>query len=117
MIRVLVGSLSEQVVEGVVRPVQSDFSSVSHASRDLGIAAGEAIEEKLRRVGSLPMGGAVILEAWPVYAYLNSRVQDGTAEVGATSLLFGVSGAAILTILATWLPLRAGIQKIQSVEF
>ena len=28
-----------------------------------------------------------------------------------------VSGAAILTILATWLPLRAGIQKIQSVDF
>lgn len=63
MIRVLVGSLSEQVVEGVVRPVQSDFSSVSHASRDLGIAAGEAIEEKLRRVGSLPMGGAVMTPA------------------------------------------------------
>ncbi|MCH1570081.1 MAG: hypothetical protein L7S64_01970 [Longimicrobiales bacterium] len=63
------------------------------------------------------LAGVVILEAWPVYAYLNSRVQDGTAEVGVTPLLLGVSGAAILTILATWLPLRAGIQKIQSVEF
>lgn len=63
MIRVVVGSLTDQAVEGVVRPVQSDFSPVSHASRDLGIAAGEMIEEKLRRVGSLPMGGALMTPA------------------------------------------------------
>lgn len=25
------------------------------------------------------LAGVVILEAWPVYAYLDSRVQDGTA--------------------------------------
>lgn len=63
MIRVLVGRLTEQSVEGVVRPVQSDFSPVSHASRDLGVAAGDAIEEKLMRIGSLPIGGAIITPA------------------------------------------------------
>ncbi len=63
MIRVVVGSLTDQAVEGVIRPVQSDFSPVSHASRDLGIAAGEMIEDKLRRVGSLPIGGAVMTPA------------------------------------------------------
>ena len=63
------------------------------------------------------LAGVVILEAWPVYLYLNSRFQGGAADVGMTPLLLGVSGAAILTILATWLPLRAGIRKIQSVDF
>lgn len=63
MIRVVVGSLAEQAVEGVVRPVQSDFSPVSHASRDLAAAAGEGVEQKLSRVGSLPIGGAVMTPA------------------------------------------------------
>jgi len=63
------------------------------------------------------LAGVVILEAWPVYLYLNSRVQGGAAEVSTTPLLLGVCGAAILTALATWLPLRAGIRKIQSVDF
>ena len=35
-------------------------------------------------------------------------------EWGATP---GVSGAAILTLLATWLPLRAGIRKVRSIDF
>lgn len=63
------------------------------------------------------LAGVVILEAWPVYLYLNSRFQGGEAQVSITPLLMGVTGAAILTILATWLPLRAGIRRIQSVDF
>lgn len=63
MIRVRVGKLSDQTVEGVMRPVQSDFSPVSHASRDLVAAAGERVEQKLSRVGPLPVGGAVMTPA------------------------------------------------------
>ena len=63
MIRVVVGKLAEQAVEGVVRPVQSDFSPVSHASRDLVAAAGDSVEQKLSRIGSLPIGGAVMTPA------------------------------------------------------
>jgi ABC-2 type transport system permease protein len=63
------------------------------------------------------LGGVVILEAWPVYIYLSSRMQVGEAQVGLGPLLAGVSGAAILTALATWLPLRAGIRKVQSIDF
>lgn len=63
------------------------------------------------------LAGVVILEAWPVYAYLNSRVEGGAASVGLMPLLLGVSGAAILTVLATWLPLRAGIRRVQSIDF
>lgn len=61
--------------------------------------------------------GVVVLEAWPVYYFLDSRVQGGEAEVGMVPLLMGVTGATILTALAIWLPLRAGIRKVQSVDF
>ncbi|MDX1645520.1 MAG: hypothetical protein R3304_00140 [Longimicrobiales bacterium] len=63
------------------------------------------------------LAGVVILEAWPVYMYLSSRAEGGEGEVGVVPLLLGVAGAAILTILATWLPLRLGIRKVQSVDF
>jgi len=63
------------------------------------------------------LGGVVILEAWPVYLFLNARLTVGEAEVGLTPLLMGVSGAAILTAFAIVLPLRAGIHKVQSIDF
>lgn len=63
------------------------------------------------------LAGVVILEAWPVYLYLNGRFQGGEAVVSVVPLLMGVSGAAILTALATWLPLRAGIRRVQSLDF
>ena len=61
--------------------------------------------------------GVVVLEAWPVYYFLDSRVQGGEAQVGLVPLLLGVTGAAILTVAAIWLPLRAGIKRVQSVDF
>ena len=63
------------------------------------------------------LGGVVILEAWPVYLFLNSRFEVGQAEVGVVPLMMGVAGAAVLTGLAIWLPLRAGIRRIKSVDF
>ena len=63
------------------------------------------------------LAGVVLLEAWPVYLYLDSRFQAGTAEVSPVPLMMGVAGAIALTIAATLLPLRAGISKVQSVDF
>jgi ABC-2 type transport system permease protein len=63
------------------------------------------------------LAGVVVLEAWPVYLFLSARIDGGAAEVGVVPLLLGVSGAAILTILATVLPLRAGVHKVQSLDF
>ncbi|MDH3271398.1 MAG: hypothetical protein OEN56_08710 [Gemmatimonadota bacterium] len=63
------------------------------------------------------LAGVVMLEAWPVYYFLDSRIQAGQAEVGLVPLLMGVTGAAILTGFAIWLPLRAGIRHVQSVDF
>jgi ABC-2 type transport system permease protein len=62
------------------------------------------------------LAGVVLLEAWPVFLYLNSRFREGEAVVGVMPVAIGVSGAALLTALAIWAPLRAGIGKVRSLE-
>lgn len=63
MIQVRRGELADAEVEGVVRPVRADLSPVNVTSRDLVARAGSAVEEHLTRLGSLPLGGAVITPA------------------------------------------------------
>ena len=63
------------------------------------------------------LAGVVLLEAWPVYLFLGSRYQGGVAPLSLTPLLLGVTGAAGLTALAIWAPLRLGIAKVRSVDF
>lgn len=63
MIHVVIGDLAAQGVEGLLRPVRSDLAPVSAASRDVALAAGEELEERLARLGTLPLGGAVLTPA------------------------------------------------------
>ena len=63
------------------------------------------------------LAGVIVLEAWPGYLFLQSRFQGGSAQVSSIPLVLGVSGALLLTILATWLPLRAGMRKVRSIDF
>lgn len=63
MIHVVQGSILEVESEAVIRPIRTDLTPVSAASRDLGTAAGDAVEEHLLRLGSLPLGGAVMTPA------------------------------------------------------
>jgi len=62
------------------------------------------------------LAGVVILEAWPMYAFLASRFRGGEAEVSLVPLILGVSGAAALTVAAVVIPLWAGIRQIRRVE-
>jgi ABC-2 type transport system permease protein len=62
------------------------------------------------------LAGVVVLEAWPVYLFLASRVQGGEGSVSLLPLVLGVAGAAGLTVLATVLPLRAGVRKVRSLD-
>ena len=62
MIRVVVGDLSLQDTEGVLRPIRSDLTATTAGGRDLGQRAGPVMEEHLQRMGTLPVGGAVITE-------------------------------------------------------
>ena len=63
------------------------------------------------------LAGVIVLEAWPGALFLQSRFQGGSAQVSSIPLVLGVSGALLLTILATWLPLRAGMRKVRSIDF
>ena len=63
------------------------------------------------------LAGVVILEAWPVYLFLQSRMAGGEAQVYVLPLVAGVSGAALLTVAATVLPLWAGVRRVQEVDF
>ncbi len=64
------------------------------------------------------LAAVVILEAWPVYLYLSSRMRDGANfGVGLGPLLLGVSGAALLTAVAIAVPLKVGGRQIQTADF
>lgn len=60
MIRVVKEKLENVVAGGVLRAIRSDLAPVNAASRDVILAAGDAIEEHLMNTGPLPLGGAVI---------------------------------------------------------
>jgi hypothetical protein len=58
----------------------------------------------------------VIMEAWPVYFYLSSRLRGETALESVVPLVLGVSGALVLTLVAIVAPLWAGIRRVRAVE-
>jgi len=62
------------------------------------------------------LGGVVILEAWPVYLFLQARLR-GEAGVGMIPLVLGLSGAAALTAAAVALPLVAGARRVRATDF
>jgi hypothetical protein len=63
MIDVVLVVLHEQEAEGIVRPIRSDLVPVTAASRDVAEGAGEAMTDKLERIGSIPLSGTVITPA------------------------------------------------------
>ena len=62
------------------------------------------------------LAGVVVLEGWPVFLYLNSRLEGPEATVSALPVAAGVSGAALLTAVAIWGPLKAGMTRVRSTE-
>lgn len=63
MIRVVLGDMATLEVQGLVRPVRTDLAPVDAAARDVVVAAGQELEERLSRIGMLPVGGAVLTPA------------------------------------------------------
>ncbi len=53
----------------------------------------------------------VALEAWPVTLFLQGRIGDG--GFGTAPVIMGLGGAALLTALVMWLPLRAGVRRVE----
>jgi ABC-2 type transport system permease protein len=62
------------------------------------------------------LAAVVALQGWPVYRYLAARAAGVEASPDLLALLAGVGGAAALTAVAVWLPLRAGVRAIRARE-
>ncbi len=63
------------------------------------------------------LAAVIVLEAWPVYTVLQARLNGEALGTGAVVwLVAGLSAAAILSVLAIWLPLRAAVRRIGTLE-
>jgi serine/threonine-protein kinase len=60
MIRVVLGALADQPTDAVLRPIRSDLAPVSSVSRDVAQRAGDGVADRLRALGQIPVGGAVL---------------------------------------------------------
>ncbi len=67
-------------------------------------------------VAVIYLGLVVLLEAWPVYIYLQAELA-GAETVSRLPMVLGVSGAALLTVIAIVVPLRAGVRRVRSIDF
>jgi ABC-2 type transport system permease protein len=63
------------------------------------------------------LAGVVGLLAWPVYVVLAAGLRDGDpGGAGVVPLILGGTGAALLTVVAVVVPLRAGVRKVRLQE-
>ena len=60
------------------------------------------------------IGVVLILEARPIYAWLGAR-QAGHA-VAPTELVAGLAAAAAVCLLATFIPLRIALRRLEAIE-
>lgn len=86
MIEVVRGDLATVAVQGVVRPVRPDLAPVDSAARDLVSEAGPELQERLRRMGMIPVGGAVLTPAGSLAADFLIHVVVMSDEEPQTSL-------------------------------
>jgi ABC-2 type transport system permease protein len=62
------------------------------------------------------LAGVVVLEGWPVFYFLRARMMGGE-QAAVWPIVAGLGGAAMLTLLAIALPLRAGVSRVRSADF
>lgn len=110
MIQIVRGELGEAEVEAVVRPVRADLSPVSVASRDLAARAGPTVGEHLTRLGSLPLGGALITPAgdlacdFLIHVVVMSEDEPQTSHTVQKALQNGLRRAADWALESLALP-------------
>ena len=86
MINVVIGELTAQDREGLLCPVRSDLAPLTAGARDVLLCAGPVVEERLRQMGSLPIGGAVITPGGNLAAAFLIHVVTASEEEGETAL-------------------------------
>jgi O-acetyl-ADP-ribose deacetylase (regulator of RNase III) len=99
VIRVVQAKLEEVEADAVARPVGSDGEAVSAAGRRLGLAAGDAVEERLQRLGEMPTGGAFLTPAgtlparFLVHLVVRSAMEPATHQTIRKALANGLARA------------------------
>jgi O-acetyl-ADP-ribose deacetylase (regulator of RNase III) len=86
VIHVVIGALPAQELEGIVRPIRSDLAPLTAGARDVGTAAGPAVEQRLEQLGSLPIGGAFITPGGDLPASFIIHIVTASEEEPETAL-------------------------------
>lgn len=60
------------------------------------------------------IGGVIVLEARPVYGYLSAKAFGTAAD--PTEMVLGFGAAALLCVVATILPIRMALTRLEAVE-
>jgi O-acetyl-ADP-ribose deacetylase (regulator of RNase III) len=76
MIRVALGGVVGAGTEGVLRSVSSELEPDTAESREVELGAGSAVVDRLRAMGSLPVGAAVITPDLPVSFLIHVVLQS-----------------------------------------
>lgn len=63
MITVVIGELAAQEREALLLPIRSDLAPLTVGARDVLRGAGPNVEDRLRQMGTLPVGGAFMTPA------------------------------------------------------
>lgn len=123
MIRVAIGDLSLQEVEGLLRPIRDDLTPTTGAGRDLAARAGEAMDDRLSRMGTLPVGGAFITpggllpSAFVIHIVVSSPEESETSATVQRALQNGLRRAAEWGLTSLALPpLGFGVGMVQPEE-
>ncbi|MEP7382732.1 MAG: hypothetical protein ABI910_13670 [Gemmatimonadota bacterium] len=64
----------------------------------------------------LVIGGVIYLEARPVYGYLTTRLYGAPDAVDPTDMIIGFGLAALLCLIATFVPLRMAQRRLELLE-
>jgi O-acetyl-ADP-ribose deacetylase (regulator of RNase III) len=86
MISVVIGELTAQAQEGLLRPIRSDLAPLTAGARDVLAGAGPKVEERLQQMGSLPVGGAFITPAGDLAASFLIHVVTASDEEPESAL-------------------------------
>ena len=62
------------------------------------------------------VAGVIVIEAVPVYGYMNAIFLGQEAQV-TTPMILAFVGVIVLCVGATVVPLKIGLQRMESFEF
>jgi len=86
MISVVIGELTAQDREGLLRPIRSNLAPLTAGARDVLVGAGPKVEERLQQMGALPIGGAFITPAGDLAASFLIHVVTASEEEPESAL-------------------------------